>query len=192
MGGGGLSEIWKFCRKFRRLCPPPEKCFEWISATAWLNDRLYDFFTRSSLCPLYIWSKIVGLRSTNYIIITNYRLVFYRFEEAFITTHLKGATQHLWTGMNNLHRYYNYFWVDNSIVNYLKWNTREPRWGSNRCIEIVPYRWAAGRWNAVYCSKMNGYICKKGSFVCAFVWHRDNSKNIKHINNTKTCGTNRH
>ena len=23
MGGGGLSEIWKFCRKFRRLCPPP-------------------------------------------------------------------------------------------------------------------------------------------------------------------------
>jgi hypothetical protein len=22
---GGLSEIWKFCRKFRRLCPPPGK-----------------------------------------------------------------------------------------------------------------------------------------------------------------------
>jgi hypothetical protein len=22
-GGGGLLEIWKFCRKFRRLCPPP-------------------------------------------------------------------------------------------------------------------------------------------------------------------------
>ncbi|CAB3985203.1 macrophage mannose receptor 1-like, partial [Paramuricea clavata] len=85
------------------------------------------------------------------------------FEEAFITTHLKGATKPLWIGMNNLHRYYNYFWVDNSIVDYLKWNTREPRWGSNRCIEIVPYRWAAGRWNSAYCSKMNGYICKKAA-----------------------------
>jgi hypothetical protein len=31
MGGGGMSEIWKFCRKFRRLCPPHRK--KWISAT---------------------------------------------------------------------------------------------------------------------------------------------------------------
>jgi hypothetical protein len=25
-GGGGMSEIWKFCRKFRRFCPPTGHC----------------------------------------------------------------------------------------------------------------------------------------------------------------------
>ena len=66
--------------------------------------------------------------------------------------------------MNNKHDSRNYFWADNTPANYFKWNTKEPRSGSDRCVEIVPYHWAAGRWNAVYCSKLNGYICKKGLF----------------------------
>lgn len=72
--------------------------------------------------------------------------------------------------MNNKHGYRNFYWSDNTPANYFKWNTREPSWGWGKCIEIVPYRWAAGRWNAVYCSKLNGYICKKGLFQKSTLW----------------------
>ncbi len=89
---------------------------------------------------------------------------FCRFEEAFITTQLKGLKHFLWIGMNSKQGYDMYYWADNSITNYFKWNTREPRWGDNECVEIVPYRWAAGRWNSVNCARSNGYICKKGLF----------------------------
>jgi hypothetical protein len=88
--------------------------------------------------------------------------LFRRFEEAFITIHLKGATQLLWIGMNNKHG--RWLWVDNSITTFSNWNVGEPVWRRDRCAEIVPHRWAAGRWNSAYCFKLNGYICKRGLF----------------------------
>ena len=98
------------------------------------------------------------------IIPTHYWNFFRRFEETFIKIHLKDATQHLWIGMNNKHGVRRYYWVDNSKSNYFNWNKGQPASGANRCVEIVSYRWPVGRWNSVYCSKLNGYICKKGLF----------------------------
>ena len=108
--------------------------------------------------------QAIELFATNvtYVTVVNTKFILHRFEEAFITTQIKGAEKHLWIGMNSKHG--SFFWADNTPSNYFKWNTREPGWGWNRCVEIVPYHWAAGRWNAPYCSKLNGYICKKGLF----------------------------
>lgn len=110
-------------------------------------------------------SCYVAWQATEVTVVSIEVIIVHRYEEAFITTQLKGAEKHLWIGMNNKHTGYNsYFWIDNTPSNYFKWNTREPGWNWNRCVEIVPYHWAAGRWNAVSCSKLNGYICKKGLF----------------------------
>ena len=126
-----------------------------------------NFITSQYLVQFYVLKKSC-LRLSSHFPCSNWQdlnyCVFYRFEEAFITTRLKGAKQWLWIGLNN--KLSAYFWSDNSPTNYVKWNTREPR-GWSKCVEIVPYRWAAGRWNAASCFKKNGYICKKGkSFSC--------------------------
>lgn len=82
---------------------------------------------------------------------------------------MKAATQPLWLGLNNKHLN-KYFWVDNTALNYVNWNTGEPRWGWRKCVKFVAYRSAVGRWIPDYCSQKNGYICKKGLLLLIYVY----------------------
>ncbi|CAB4045629.1 Hypothetical predicted protein, partial [Paramuricea clavata] len=88
-------------------------------------------------------------------------MCYCRFEQAFIISHLNGAKQPLWIGLNSRHKSGEYVWVDGKSSNYFNWNPRMlTRFGHYKCVEMTHNRWTAGEWNPVDCSKLNGYICE--------------------------------
>lgn len=125
------------------------------------------------------------VQTTENPIITRSHLWFFRFEEAFITLHLKGLKQPLWIGLNDKYRPRTYYWSDNSPSDYFKWHKGEPSlWsGGSDCVEILPYRWAAGKWKTNYCSSKNGFICKKGKVK---IFHSLIIKAVNYIHNSHT------
>jgi hypothetical protein len=52
-GGGGMSEIWKFCRKFRRLCPPPPEKVNF-------RHCLCKYF-----CVHWLWKQLISKEMNN-------------------------------------------------------------------------------------------------------------------------------
>ena len=55
----------------------------------------------------------------------------------------------------------NYFWVDNSAVDFINWEDGEPNGngpsGTELCVQSYAHN---GKWNDAYCEDMMGYICK--------------------------------
>jgi hypothetical protein len=63
-GGGGLPEIWKFCRKFRGLCPPPpppEVNFRHWPPFVCKNHRLKNF-----LCTCQVFLMMAAVRTNKF------------------------------------------------------------------------------------------------------------------------------
>jgi hypothetical protein len=66
-GGGGLPEIWKFCRKFRRLWPPPpppppeEVNFRHWPPFVCKNHRLKNF-----LCTCQVFLMMAAVRTNKF------------------------------------------------------------------------------------------------------------------------------
>ncbi|XP_062839902.1 macrophage mannose receptor 1 [Anolis carolinensis] len=71
---------------------------------------------------------------------------------------LETKTRTFWTGMyKNLNG--NWLWLDNTVVDFVNWNTGEPSPQINEeCVEMYT---TSGNWNNAYCSGYAGYICKK-------------------------------
>ena len=90
--------------------------------------------------------------------------LFFRFEQSFIVSHLNKANQPLWIGLNNRHKSGKYIWVDGKSSNFFNWNARRlaSNFGHYQCVEMDHSRWVTGEWSPVDCSRVNGYICKRG------------------------------
>uniref|UniRef100_A0A8C3MUP0 Uncharacterized protein n=1 Tax=Geospiza parvula TaxID=87175 RepID=A0A8C3MUP0_GEOPR len=91
--------------------------------------------------------------------------------QAFLTYHLKDASNDLWIGLNDLLSELNFVWSDGSAVSYTNWAK-----GSPKLVEPILYdslhpedgqnRGPAddtGKWNNEECYKYRGYICQKNS-----------------------------
>ncbi|XP_009084157.3 macrophage mannose receptor 1-like isoform X1 [Serinus canaria] len=101
--------------------------------------------------------------------------------QAFLTYHLKDASNDLWIGLNDLLSELNFVWSDGSAVSYTNWakgspklvepilyDSLHPEDGQNRqqfdCVSLK--RGPAddtGKWNNEECYKFRGYICQKNS-----------------------------
>ncbi|KAF2983566.1 hypothetical protein EK904_005759 [Melospiza melodia maxima] len=102
-------------------------------------------------------------------------------KDAFLTYHLKDASNDLWIGLNDLLSELNFVWSDGSAVSYTNWakgspklvepilyDSLHPEDGRNRqqfdCVSLK--RGPAddtGKWNNEECYKYRGYICQKSS-----------------------------
>ena len=55
----------------------------------------------------------------------------------------------------------NYFWVDNSAVDFINWEDGEPNGngpnGGELCVQSLAHN---GKWNDAACTDLMGYICK--------------------------------
>ena len=55
----------------------------------------------------------------------------------------------------------NYFWVDNSAVDFINWEDGEPNgngpYGYELCVQSYGHN---GKWNDAACTDMMGYVCK--------------------------------
>lgn len=74
------------------------------------------------------------------------------------TEQLESKASKFWTGMfRNVKG--KWLWLDNSVVDFVNWNTGEPSPQPNEdCMEMYS---SSGTWNNGYCSSYLGYICKK-------------------------------
>uniref|UniRef100_A0A8C3MZB8 Uncharacterized protein n=1 Tax=Geospiza parvula TaxID=87175 RepID=A0A8C3MZB8_GEOPR len=97
--------------------------------------------------------------------------------QAFLTYHLKDASNDLWIGLNDLLSELNFVWSDGSAVSYTNWAK-----GSPKLVEPILYEYSfpyfqqfdcvslkrgpaddTGKWNNEECYKYRGYICQKNS-----------------------------
>ncbi|XP_077159612.1 macrophage mannose receptor 1-like [Paroedura picta] len=57
----------------------------------------------------------------------------------------------------------NWLWLDNSVVDFVNWNTGEP--STHREEDCVEMYASSGTWNNAYCTSYAGYVCKKPKVV---------------------------
>ncbi|KAM8810846.1 macrophage mannose receptor 1-like [Eudromia elegans] len=101
--------------------------------------------------------------------------------QAFITYHLKDASNDLWIGLNDILSELNFVWTDGSAVSYTNWapdcpklreiylfDTLRPEDGHNLlqfdCVSVKRgHVEDTGKWNDEPCYSSRGYICQKNS-----------------------------
>ncbi|CAB3993328.1 Hypothetical predicted protein [Paramuricea clavata] len=120
----------------------------------------YEFHNDESDYKTWRDAKNTCEKGTNSSAIGELVSITNELEQAFVTLNLKGSKTPLWIGMNNLHDYRSYFWVDNSPANFYHWNKGQPPSFSSRCVEISPFLRDAGKWTSTPCYSKKGYICK--------------------------------
>ncbi|KAM6281329.1 macrophage mannose receptor 1-like [Porphyrio hochstetteri] len=101
--------------------------------------------------------------------------------QAFLTYHLKDASNDPWIGLNDIISEQNFVWSDGSAVSYTNWapdspkllepilfDTLRPEDGHNRlqfdCVSLKRgHADDTGKWNDEVCYASRGYICQKNS-----------------------------
>uniref|UniRef100_A0A8C5NNV4 MRC1 protein n=1 Tax=Junco hyemalis TaxID=40217 RepID=A0A8C5NNV4_JUNHY len=82
--------------------------------------------------------------------------------QAFLTYHLKDASNDLWIGLNDLLSELNFVWSDGSAVSYTNWAKGSPKLFDCVSLKRGPAD-DTGKWNNEECYKYRGYICQKSS-----------------------------
>ena len=88
-------------------------------------------------------------------------LLYYRYEQAFLTTMLAGKQSYFWIGLNDLFQDGTFFWADSSPVKYTNWGAKQPRrtrWYHPDCVMMNTF----GRWTNVNCYQTSGFVCETG------------------------------
>ena len=64
----------------------------------------------------------------------------------------------------------NYFWVDNSAVDFINWEDGEPNGNGPNGYELCVQSYAHnGKWNDAACTDLMGYICKIPKSTLIFI-----------------------
>lgn len=87
-------------------------------------------------------------------------------EQAFLYDIVNKGRHNAWVGLNDRRIENHMVWTDDTPLDYLNWDAKEPNDNNGRenCIEMV---YLSGKWNDNRCSSYRGYICKKelGTFL---------------------------
>uniref|UniRef100_A0A803VK99 Mannose receptor C-type 1 n=1 Tax=Ficedula albicollis TaxID=59894 RepID=A0A803VK99_FICAL len=82
--------------------------------------------------------------------------------QAFLTYHLKDASNDLWIGLNDMLSELNFVWSDGSAVSYTNWAKDSPKLFDCVSLKRGPAD-DTGKWNNEECYSYRGYICQKDS-----------------------------
>ncbi|KAG2458572.1 MRC1 protein, partial [Polypterus senegalus] len=158
------NTYFSVCKQTKEIAPTepaqlPGKCPDPKKKKVWVPFRGHCYLFQSSSIENWAHASVECLRSGGNLLSVEDPMEATFVEKSIEILHDKAKS--FWIGMyKNIDG--SWLWIDNSVVDYVNWDSGEPSRHKEECVEIFS---GSGKWNNMNCNSYRGYICKTAKTI---------------------------